>query len=330
MLFLIEHVRVVAASLLLLPGIILHAADNNGTLDRGGKQIYDYYCYQCHGYSGNANTLASTFLEPKPRDFTTTSRTELPRNAMIEAVTKGKSGTAMMPFTSVMSVNEIESVVDYIRDSFMGEARHKQNYHTEANGWPNHDRYALAFPYVRGEIALDTPGEQLTKDNRAGKRLYLGACISCHDQPLNTSEVIWESRAVSYPRRHYSHKLDNIDAVSGATRLYSLHEVPVPDEGLNEIQKQGRQLFLDNCAFCHAPDGTGKNWIGSFLDRKPRNFTVGDFMQQISDEQLAMIIREGVPGTSMPAWKSVLNDDEIESLVSFLKHVFGEQLTTTQ
>ncbi|HEY5641885.1 MAG TPA: hypothetical protein VIS31_03340, partial [Woeseiaceae bacterium] len=35
-----------------------------------GEAIYRFYCYQCHGYAGDAQTLASASLSPPPRDFT--------------------------------------------------------------------------------------------------------------------------------------------------------------------------------------------------------------------------------------------------------------------
>ncbi len=34
------------------------------------RAIYNFRCYFCHGYSGDAKTLASTYLKPQPRDFT--------------------------------------------------------------------------------------------------------------------------------------------------------------------------------------------------------------------------------------------------------------------
>ena len=57
-----------------------------------GRQIYNFRCYFCHGYSGDAKTLASTYLSPKPRDFT---RSALDAPQIATAVRDGRSGTAM-------------------------------------------------------------------------------------------------------------------------------------------------------------------------------------------------------------------------------------------
>ena len=54
---------------------IMFAGPSAADVDPGmtfadGKAIYRFYCYQCHAYSGNARTLSSTYLDPRPRDFT--------------------------------------------------------------------------------------------------------------------------------------------------------------------------------------------------------------------------------------------------------------------
>jgi cytochrome c oxidase cbb3-type subunit 3 len=84
----------------------------------------------------------------------------------------------------------------------------------------------------------------------------------------------------------------------------------------------GERLFQENCAFCHAADGTGKNWIGSFLEPRPRDLTDKAFMSGMTRERLAQTIRDGLPGTSMPAWKSVLTADEIDALVAYIHRAF--------
>ena len=61
-----------------------------------GKEIYRFYCYQCHAYSGNARTLSSTYLDPPPRDFTAETHSSLPEERMLDAVSNGRAGTAMV------------------------------------------------------------------------------------------------------------------------------------------------------------------------------------------------------------------------------------------
>jgi cytochrome c oxidase cbb3-type subunit 3 len=282
-----------------------------------GRAVYEYYCYQCHAYAGDAATLASTYLEPAPRNFTASDPDVLLREQMIGAVTHGREGTAMVSFSTVLGAREINAVVDYIRAEFMQGGHSRLRYHTAENGWDDHQRYADAFPFASGEIALDTDWEELTPAQKKGKRLFMKACISCHDRARVKDEgPVWELRALSYPRRHYNHTRP-YDAITTASP-YALHDRPLPTAGLTAQQQRGAQLFQENCAFCHAADATGRNWIGSFLEPRPRDLTRQSI--RLRDAQsLAEVIREGLPGTSMPAWKYNLADEEIDDIIAWLK-----------
>ena len=191
---------------------------------------------------------------------------------------------------------------------------------------PNHEKYKPAFPFALGQIPLDTPWESLTPEQRAGKTIYLQSCVTCHDRAkVNDEGVIWEPRAVSYPRNQYSHKDEvrkqTTDTTSQASP-YAKHEVAPVVEKLTDSERRGEKLFQANCAFCHAPDGTGKNWIGSFLDSHPRNLTDEKFMKTMTRERLAQVIEDGLPGTTMSAWKHVLKEDEIDSIIDYISKVF--------
>ncbi len=294
---------------------------NESGIERG-RAVYNYYCYQCHAYSGNADTVAAQYLNPPPRNFQTTPIEDLSRERMVQAVTEGRPGTGMVSFAGTMDQQAIEDVVDYIRQELMSLSNREARYHTPENGWLDHDRYRDAYPFVRGLIKLSTPWEQLSEGQKRGRQLFLEACISCHDNGTD-DELMWEISAASYPRQHYSHKTGYIDGLSGAS-VHAQHEVPVNKTGLSDTAVHGRQLFLDNCAFCHAPDGTGKNWIGSFMEPRPRDFTNEDFKRRMTREHLTAVVNNGLVGTSMPAWKNVFNEQQIESVVSFLLEAFAE------
>jgi cytochrome c oxidase cbb3-type subunit 3 len=122
-----------------------------------GEAVYRYYCYQCHGYAGNAQTLASANLAPPPRDFTSVSREELPVERIVETVLTGRDGTAMTSFASVLDEDEARAVARYIHKSFMAADRIDARYHSPENGWTDHERYAAAFPFIDGSVSLSTP-----------------------------------------------------------------------------------------------------------------------------------------------------------------------------
>lgn len=188
-----------------------------------GRAIYNYRCYFCHGYSGNARTLTATYVQPRPRDFTQTDGDALSRAQMIDAVTHGKSNTAMTGFSRLLNSTEIAAVVDFVRWEFMQNRLENTRYHTVENGWPNHLRYKIAFPFARGDIPLDRPDEQLSTEQLKGRQLFLTSCITCHDRSVVNSEGdIWQKQSISYPRNNYSHT--QIDAVSSAS-IYALHDI---------------------------------------------------------------------------------------------------------
>jgi len=245
---------------------------------------------------------------------------------MITTVTEGRPATAMKSFTYFLNTGEIEAVVDFVRLEFMQNHKINTLYHTAENGWPRHERYRDAYPFALGELPLDTPDQDLTEEQRAGKSRFLSSCISCHDRAKVINEgAIWEPRAVSFPREHYSHRepsiAPEIDALSGATP-YAVHDI-VPDvTGLTAQERLGGELFQQNCAFCHGADGTGKNWIGSFLEPHPRDLTNPKFMVSINRSLLRERIRNGLPNTSMPAWKSVLDEQQIEAIIDYISRLF--------
>jgi cytochrome c oxidase cbb3-type subunit III len=293
-----------------------------GDAHEQGRRIYNFRCYYCHGYSGDAHTLAATYLDPKPLDFTSIPAASLARERMLEAVADGRPGTAMKGFSSVLTNEEIAQVVDFVRQEFMTARAPNTRYHTVENGWPDHERrYAAAFPFATGQLALDTPADELTPEQQAGRRLFLGSCITCHDRARVRDEgKIWDPRPLSYPRGAYVPG-EAVDAVASASP-YAKHDIPPKIEGLTKTERRGERIFQDNCAFCHGATGTGRNWIGSFLQPHPRDLTDPRNMTDMTRSRLRDVIRNGLPGTSMPAWKSVLTESEIGAVIAYVNRAF--------
>ena len=136
----------------------------------------------------------------------------------------------MKAFANTLSPKEIELVVDFVRKEFMEARAVNTRYHTIENGWPNHDQYAPAFPFALGEIAIDTKEEDLSPEQLTGKRIFMQSCVTCHDRGrVNDEGVIWDTKAVSYPRNQYSHRQSEreqqaeVDTVSAAT-TYAQHD----------------------------------------------------------------------------------------------------------
>jgi cytochrome c oxidase cbb3-type subunit III len=80
----------------------------------------------------------------------------------------------------------------------------------------------------------------------------------------------------------------------------------------------GRQAFAARCAGCHGLDGRGS-------ERAP-DIAARPEVQQLSDATLLRIIRQGVPGTGMPAFRT-LGDSRIQAVVRHLRNLQGRGAT---
>ncbi|MEZ6136770.1 MAG: c-type cytochrome [Pirellulaceae bacterium] len=89
---------------------------------------------------------------------------------------------------------------------------------------------------------------------------------------------------------------------------------------LNAQQSSVSDLYLSKCASCHGSDGLGDGLAARFLYPRPRNLQaeplrIASTRNAIaSDQDIAQVIRRGLPGTSMPAFPD-LKDDEVAMLV---------------
>lgn len=287
-----------------------------------GRAVYNFRCYFCHGYSGDARTLAATYLSPPPADFTKAEPERLSEHSILATLKLGRPETAMKSFQGVLSDAEMAAVAAFVRDEFVLRKAPNTRYHTPENGWPNHERYSSAFPFAKGEIPVSRSWETLTSQQSAGKRLFLSSCVSCHDRGAPDLDAIqWEARPLSYPRNNFSLAAPPVDAVTSASP-YLKHEIAPRAGKMSATERKGEKLFQNNCAFCHGADGTGKNWIGSFLEPHPRNLRDPSVMASMTPERLEQAIREGLPETSMPAWKSVLSPREIKAIVAYIHRAF--------
>lgn len=300
-----------------------------------GRKIYNFRCYFCHGYSGNAQTVAASFLTPSPVDFTSAKAASFTPEHIVSVLQNGKAKTAMPSFRNTLTAAEMEQVALFVVDEFVRRKAPNTRYHTPENGWPDHQRYRVAYPFATGEIPVSRPWEELSEEQIRGKRLFLSSCVTCHDRgggsmrhegivgsPSAGSDVVWEARPLSYPRNNYSYTAPPaVDAMASASP-YARHDMPLRINGMTPLERQGQKLWQGNCAFCHAADGTGKNWIGSFIEPHPRNLRDPAFMGAMTRARLSARIREGLPDTSMPAWKSVLSNREITAIVAYVAKAF--------
>ena len=94
-----------------------------------------------------------------------------------------------------------------------------------------------------------------------------------------------------------------------------------PQQATAENIAAGKEAFSHYCAACHGLDGQ-KTGV-PFADRMspPVPSLTAPHVQQYKDGQLKRIIDDGLAPSGMPASKGILNDDEIWSIVLYIRHL---------
>ncbi|GIT65032.1 MAG: hypothetical protein Ct9H300mP23_06590 [Nitrospinota bacterium] len=99
---------------------------------------------------------------------------------------------------------------------------------------------------------------------------------------------------------------------------------PIPEKQNSSI-KQGKNIYLKKCAFCHGKEGKGDGPSKEYTLPHPRNLTKGhikirstSFGKIPTDKDLFDAISNGMKGTTMPGW-SHLSKSNRQSLILYIK-----------
>jgi cytochrome c oxidase cbb3-type subunit III len=82
----------------------------------------------------------------------------------------------------------------------------------------------------------------------------------------------------------------------------------------------GRSTFNNSCAACHGLDGRGSD--------KGVNISGSARVKHLTDAQLSQLISEGIPGTGMPAFRT-LGPGQLRAVVGYIRSLQGKSETET-
>ena len=83
---------------------------------------------------------------------------------------------------------------------------------------------------------------------------------------------------------------------------------------------QGKALYDQHCTACHGANGGAG-------DRAPAIVSTATSMRGArSDAQLMAIVKNGIPGSAMPAWNNRLSDGDIGNIGAFIRAMRGTAL----
>jgi cytochrome c oxidase cbb3-type subunit 2 len=111
------------------------------------------------------------------------------------------------------------------------------------------------------------------------------------------------------------------DAFEPQTLAVSVMSVPQTEAQI----ERGRLVYRRRCAGCHGVKGDGNGPMATFLDPRPRNFTLGSFKFRTTpsgslptDGDLYRTLTRGVRWTAMPTWHELPEKDRIAA-IAYLK-----------
>ena len=96
----------------------------------------------------------------------------------------------------------------------------------------------------------------------------------------------------------------------------------------------GKAVYEQHCVECHGAAGTGDGPASFLLSPRPRDFTTAKYKIRSTetgtlptDEDLTRTVRQGLYGTSMPGWQSLLSDTDVRDVVDYVK-TFSPRFST--
>jgi mono/diheme cytochrome c family protein len=296
-----------------------------------GRNLYMTHCQHCHGVSGDGKGPTSRFLNPRPRDyrqgtfkFKSTLRAQKPsRKDLVHILEQGIPGTYMPSFV-LLGDEKLGLIVDYVRWlSIRGNTEIRLATELAAMGATKKDLdRALTDDEGKNKKKADIVAELMKSVNEELPGKF--------DEATDDLTEAWASAEAE----------ENVV-------VPKVKRTPPTKESI----EKGRAFFLSlnpkkktECVECHGKLGRGdgpnteKYWPipNSAPERKyevaglhdewgfpqtPRNLARGIYRGGRRPIDIFRRVHEGIPGTQMAGFATVLTDEEIWDLVNYVLSV---------
>ena len=295
-----------------------------------GQVIYAENCVVCHGAAGAGISAYPALDNQGVRD--------MDYDTIFKVIERGRYNTAMAPWGvnegGVLNDMQIDQLIAMIQQGDWAATAHTV------------DTLGLNPPTV---ISVEIPEDILASlaDLPHGEvmaralPLYAANCAGCHggngegtaiapalnDDTLrqqNTDEDLQRTIANGRPgtlMAGWDQALTPEEISDLVSLIRYWDEIPaglLPEPELPpiastdaEVIAAGEKLYAVACSTCHGSDGQGS--------RMAPALNVQSFLTETNDQAIKAIISQGVPDTRMPAWGGRLTDEQLTSLVSFLR-----------
>lgn len=293
-----------------------------------GRQLFiEKNCYGCHKIEGISNGT----LGPDLSDVGKKWKVDYIHESIVDP--RANSQTSFMPKFNLTD-EEVKALVIFLK------SRRGFNYAETTL-----DRYRATLN--KGQVTPQAPVANNAQPTavsgdavaRGGQLVNERACVACHklgDQDGGIApdlsfqgflkEEKWVVAHFKDPRSLVPDSImptfgfSDADYQSMTTFLMNQKKVP----SLNNPQ----EIYQNLCLRCHGDKGDGHGQIATYLDPYPRDFTNVGFMNSKPEDRLVNSIKNGVEGTSMPAWGKVLTDEQIKGVLAYINQNFTKEART--
>ena len=97
-----------------------------------------------------------------------------------------------------------------------------------------------------------------------------------------------------------------------------------PLSGQQEAITAGRSEYMSMCFVCHGAAGKGDGPAAAATPTTPSNLSDPARAGLLSDGDRFAVMRNGIPGTSMPASGANLNDDQVWRILSYVETLVSD------
>ena len=89
---------------------------------------------------------------------------------------------------------------------------------------------------------------------------------------------------------------------------------------------RGKQIYDTHCVECHGTSGKGDGPAAHLMTPRPRDFTSAKYKIRSTetgslptDDDLLRSVRQGLYGSAMPGWQTILPEDDVRAVVDYVK-----------
>jgi len=298
-----------------------------------GATLFHMFCASCHGSEGHGTTMRAelwpTDADPWGHDWDARDVVQEQRGDLDVIVPSLNHADTL----AMVSDDYLHRIIAYGRPGTKMPA-----WATE--GGLNDDEITLLVSFVR---SWEAPLPDLASvssdrgDPRVGGALFRANCRACHGvngeggigNSLNSPtflavasdaflrDTIVYGRANTAMPAWRDFNAQEVSDILAFLRQWqpvksdreSVLALVASGESVHASASIGRTLYKANCVMCHGADGSG--------DLAP-SLNTQAFLSVVPDSYLATTLIEGRPGTGMPSWRH-LRQEDVASLIKFVR-----------